>query len=272
MFAKLLKHEWKANSRILWILSLGVLGISVLETFLLRFVVSGIENMPEIIMLPIMLFIVGGFFAMLAYSVGVHFLLLARFYKNKFTDEGYLTFTLPVTTHQILLSSLLNYLFWTVISTVVTVFAFSMPILVGTTQNRFINRELIEGFSFVFKVLSSQSEVNGYVTLVLISGVVSVVSSMMLMHAAIAMGAVLAKKHKILAAFGCYYGFSMVLGTVSSVLTVGVGFMQAAHGNMSSIFNIMNTLIVGQMVIYVAVAVAGYFLSHHLMKNKLNLP
>lgn len=274
MFAKLLKHEWKATSGMLGILSLAALGVGALLTALIRFAESAPADIPELVWAPVGTLIGGGFLAIVAYAMGTQIVLLMRFYKNKFSDEGYLTFTLPVTTHQILLSSLLNYLIWTVISTLVVVAAFAMVILVGTApKGSFINREVLNGISFAFKVMSQEEGVNGFLLTTLISTLVSSLSSLMLVHAAIAMGAVIAKKHKILAAFGCYYGFSMILGTVSSVLMVGLGLMGTVFvTTQASIFSGMNTVMLIQMVLYLVVAVAGYILSHYLMKNKLNLP
>lgn len=272
MFAKLLKHEWEANSGLLGILSLAVMGVSVLVTVLLRFATADNVHVPDIVMVPVVLLIIGGFLAMLVYSLGVQIIMLARFYKNKFTDEGYLTFTLPVTTHQILLSSLLNYLFWTIISTVVTVIAFAIPIVVGTTHQGLINQELLDAVTYAFRIMMAEEGMAGYTTIVTISSVISVLSSLILVHTAIVLGCVMAKKHKILASFGFYYGISMVLSTVTSVLTFGVTMMDLTLNNGTDVFGAMNGVMIIQMVIFAVVAVVGYFLSHHLMKNKLNLP
>lgn len=274
MFAKLLKHEWKATSGLLGVLSLAALGVGALLTALIRFANSAPANMPDLVWAPVGTLIGGGFLAIVAYAMGTQIVLLMRFYKNKFSDEGYLTFTLPVTTHQILLSSLLNYLIWTVISVLVVVAAFAMVILVGSAPaGSFINREVLDGMSLVFKTMLQQEEVPDFLISMLGSLVVTSLSSLILVHAAITMGAVIAKKHKILAAFGCYYGFSMILGIINSVLTVGIGIM----GTMfvvtpENVFSGMNMVLLIEMVIYLAVAVSGYFLTHYLMKNKLNLP
>ena len=272
MIAKLLKHEWKANSGLLGVLSLSVAGISLLVTALLCFVESGVANLPAIVWVPVWVMIGGGFLAMAVYSVAVQIILLARFYKNKFTDEGYLTFTLPVTTHQILLSSLLNYVIWSVISVVVAIIGIGAPILACMAQAGVLTNEFIEQFKMFMGVIFSENGVTEYTILLVVSTVVSALASVMLVHTAIALGAVLAKKHKILAAFGCYYGFSMILSTISTVLTVGISLVDIAATSQINAYWVMNSNLSLQMVIYAIVAVVGYFLSHHLMKNKLNLP
>ena len=274
MFAKLLKLEWSATSGLLGVLSLAALGVGALLTALIRFANSAPANMPDLVWAPVGTLIGGGFLAIVAYAMGTQIVLLMRFYKNKFSDEGYLTFTLPVTAHQILLSSLLNSLSWPVIRVLVGGAAFAMVILVGSAPaGSFINREVLDGMSLVFKTMLQQEEVPDFLISMLGSVVVTSLSSLILVHAAITMGAVIAKKHKILAAFGCYYGFSMILGIINSVLTVGIGMM----GTMfvvtpENVFSGMNVVLLIEMVIYLAVAVSGYILSHYLMKNKLNLP
>ena len=122
MFAKLLKYEWKATSKLLGVLSLAALGVGVVGTSVLKILVvsfadgigDGLEGFIPVILIPAMIMIV---FALIAYAFGSVIILMYRFYKNKFTDEGYLTFTLPVNSHQIFLSSLLNMLIWLMIIT-----------------------------------------------------------------------------------------------------------------------------------------------------------
>lgn len=135
MFVKLLKQEWRATSKLLGIMSLAVLGVGVLEAVILRMMVANQDIGAASIAVnstlsSLMLFLS---LAIVAYVIGVQILLIVRFYKNKFTDEGYLTFTLPVTCHQIFLSSLVNMVIWTVISGIVTVLCVGIILVVGTS-------------------------------------------------------------------------------------------------------------------------------------------
>ena len=73
-------------------------------------------------------------------------------------------------------------------------------------------------------------------------------------------GALIAKKHKILAAVGVYYGISMVQSFIYSLIAIktttaeGVDMFLASPGVMGLI-----------------TAVCGYFLMHYLTSKKLNL-
>ena len=57
--------------------------------------------------------------AIIAACFLVFFIICAQFYRNLMTDEGYLTFTLPVKTSEILWSKLITAMLWTIISSVV---------------------------------------------------------------------------------------------------------------------------------------------------------
>ena len=52
--------------------------------------------------------------------VSVYVLIAIRFYKHLFTDEGYLTFTLPVSRKQIFFSKVITATFWSALSFLVT--------------------------------------------------------------------------------------------------------------------------------------------------------
>ena len=284
MFSKLLKHEWKANWRLLSILSLAVIIAAVVGTIALRVMVNYGDRLSEsnsflnLLLLPLGLLVFVSFLALVVYAAAVLFVLLFRFYKNKFTDEGYLTFTLPVTNHQIFLSSAVNMLIWSVISVVLVILLFVVMILIGTSTSGFINMELIRELRSLKLILPEMAEAyseilgDSYGILTLISILISPVYNVVLAMTCITLGAVVAKKHKILAAIGIYYGANTVLGILSSAITTVPSLMFIGNDGLASSDLYFTLTMVAQLVIYAAVIVGGYFLSTKLMKNKLNLP
>ena len=284
MFSKLLKHEWKANWRLLSILSLAVIIAAVVGTISLRVMVNYGDRLSEsnsflnLLLLPLGLLVFVSFLALVVYAAAVLFVLLFRFYKNKFTDEGYLTFTLPVTNHQIFLSSAVNMLIWSVISVVLVILLFVVMILIGTSTSGFINMELIRelrSLKFILpEMAEAYSEILGdsYGILTLISILLTPVYNVVLAMTCITLGAVVAKKHKILAAIGIYYGANTVLGILSSAITTVPSLLFIGNDGLASSDLYFTLTMVAQLLIYAAVIVGGYFLSTKLMKNKLNLP
>lgn len=286
MFSKLLKHEWKANWGLMSVLALAVIGAALVGIIALRVLVnygdmiSESESFLVLLLFPLGMLVFASFVSLVIYVVAVSYVLLFRFYKNKFTDEGYLTFTLPVNSHQIFLSSALNMLIWWVISIVLMVILFACMILFGTATDGLVNMDMIRSFKNMEYVWEALGEIFGqilgdsYGVLGLVTVVVTPVYSVVLWMTCITLGAVVAKKHKILAAIGISYGANIVLNIVSSVVSVLpslilIGNPNPGEAEMQAYFTLSSVV---QLVLLAGVAVGGYFLSTHLMKHKLNLP
>ena len=276
MFAKLLKHEWKASAGLLSVLSLAVLGVGILLAVLLRVITVWESKIPSGMWEPIWVLIGGAALAIIAYVIGSQLILLIRFYKNKFTDESYLTFTLPVTSHQLLLSSLLNFLIWTLIITAVAAGTVLMALSVGTAKEGLFNRELWDsGILYLLRQMYTVENGVSYGILSVVSIVISGISGVMVMVTAITLGAVVAKKHKVLAAFGFYYAIKMGISILSSGISIAsLVFMlhNAGFGTDGQILAQMNFITVCEMALNLAIMIAGYFVSNWLIKRKLNLP
>lgn len=272
MFSKLLKYEWKAVSRLLGILSLCVLGAGVLGGALIRlitFLTSKAVNdsMAILLIVAFFLMLIGLYVAILVYAAGTNIYLLFRFYKTRFTDEGYLTFTLPVSNRSILLSAYVNNLLWSLISTVTTFLAIALALVVGLAGN-----PKMDDFPMIFAGFGEAMQetfLDGYLILqgigVLLSGAAGVMISM----ASVTVGAVIAKKHKILAAIGIYYAQSLVMGMLGGILQVAVTFMTFSVDMGDVAYALMSSL---TYVLQAAWGVGAYFLSMHLINKKLNLP
>jgi hypothetical protein len=280
MFSKLLKHEWKANANTLGILSLAALGLGIFATIAMRLILyvgPQIEDETRglallIVGLSMMLFF--SFMALMIYVVAVQFILLFRFYKSRFTDEGYLTFTLPVTSHQIFLSSWAIMLLWMAISVVIVLTSITMFIFIGTATEGLINQDAAGELPNVWRAFTELYQIlygdNAATSVIFgLSAFVSILCSPLLIMTCITLGAVVAKKHKILAAFGIYYGLNVVIEIIGGVLSfVALMFDAVLTGEITS----MQGSLIATMMLQIGLSVGGYFLSTHLMKNKLNLP
>ncbi len=280
MFSKLLKHEWKQNAGLLGLLSLCALGVGLLGGLVLRGILYMSEQVEQseyaalgVMSLSSAMIFLG--VALVAYAFAVQFVNLFRFYKNKFTDEGYLTFTLPVSTRQIFLSSFLVMLAWLVLSGVVLAAAVALIALVGAGEYLAeYGREIWDVIKSLFWMADILREEPGYVTyvvLTLLTACVTPLYSLVLMMTSITAGSVLAKKHKILAAIGSYYCITVAVNTVSSVLTVlpNIFLIGSLTENPMPYLNL--PLAVG-LVLQIGLTIGGFFMSTYLMKRKLNLP
>ena len=102
MLGKLFKYDMKQISRIMLPLVLLTFGTTLFGTAALKTVNEVVVPMESGVAQNVLLsslYMVFGIsvFVLCAFAVMAILFTVARFYKNLFTDEGYLTFTLPVT-------------------------------------------------------------------------------------------------------------------------------------------------------------------------------
>ncbi len=267
MFAKLLKYEWRSNAATCSVLSLCALGVAVLGGFVLRGIVTtAIEDFQGAIMAGRGMLLILVLLSLVAYSGAVYIIQLVRFYKSRFTDEGYLTFTLPVNAHQIFGASLVNLLIWTLISGLVLSLCIFILYLFATVGVEYP----INIWELLSEIESELEYPAGYNLVSVLSTVCSSIFSLVMPLTCLTVGASIARKHKILAAFGIYYGISMAIGFVESVMMTGT-LLSTAMDNWDYYLQQVMTRSIILAVIQLVAAVAGYFVSTTLMTKKLNL-
>ena len=92
------------------------------------------------------------------------------------------------------------------------------------------------------------------------SAVVGAFASLIELMLAVTIGALIAKKHKIIAAVGAYYGINMALSIANSFFAMNAALSQN-----------LSRLLGSTALISCVVTVGGYFLMHWLVSRKLNL-
>jgi hypothetical protein len=263
MFAKLLKHEIKSTGGLLGILSLAALGVGVLGGFLLRmtFDAPAMSESYEVISVVSAISLPFIFLSLFTYSIGSGIYLIVRFYKHKFTDQGYLTFTLPVRTWQIYFSSLINMLLWSLIIGVTAILAFILIFFIGVYDTASWNMmmEMPMDFTEVFESFGSTFGMLGVA-----SFLVTFVSGNVLTIFSVTLGCVVAKKHKVLASIGFYYAITMAISTITSFISTMLLLMSEGES--------FDAMFLPSVVVHFVMIIVGSWLSIWLMKKKLNLP
>ncbi len=261
MFTKLLKHEFRTTARLLGVLSLAALLVGVLG-FIFTLTATLNKNLQDhplfvLLFLPVFMLI---FFSLVGYGIASVFIPYKQFYQKKFTDEGYLTFTLPVTSHQILLSSILNSIIWNVISffvIIITVLLIFSPMI---SQSMHEISGLFQLFSTdEFDALYSTGEriIDSLV------GISAIPYSILLPFVSITLGSLLAKKRKVGMAFCIGYGISMIVSFFVNYLSI----FKYTSESMTLIY--VSGIIT--IMLYLSLSVVGYFVMHHLIRKKLNI-
>ena len=280
MFATLLKYEFRRTKNILLPINLGALLLGSFGYILVLLLVKTVDSTNDIWVSfsPLIVLLWYSMIFMLALlSLAVTIILCLQFYREKFTDQGYLTFTLPVSTHQILLSSYLNFFIWSVINTLVTLAAYALMFtpLISLFASEISNMGL--DLSYLWALIKEElTTIVPNVVLMIVSYTLMIVTSVFygiaLPYLSITLACSLVKKAKLLLAVGIGYGLSMVMNLITVVISITEGIITGAFLLESGSYYALGSIsLIITSVLYIAFTIGGYFLMHHLVKNKLNL-
>lgn len=274
MFSKLLKHDSRAIFKYWWIGALVSMCISVLGGMCIQVVDVDYTKYNMITTLAG----IGIFFSVVGIMLLPLFteiILLVRYYKNFFTDEGYLTFTLPVKKTSLLDSKLLSALIFNAVSTLIMGVDVFIMLAVGIPQQFFdvgVWREFFSVIGDVFRVLGGYSI--GYIILgILILLAVSVAQTLFI-FACLTLASSIVKKHKILLTIGIYYGASIALSIVLNILSFGgipTVFTLISQLNQNNSVAAIMFILMGVLGIFVLGAGALYLFVLYLLDRRLNL-
>lgn len=175
------------------------------------------------------------------------FMVINRFRKNVYGRQGYLTMTLPVSSHQIILSKLLVSLIWYILASITALLSIGIIlsiIMANSTEAAFPILGIfnsIDGASFFSYLLSA---------------LIETIAGILLIYFSISVGQ-LFKDHRLLFAILTYIGISIVLGVI--VISMQTASELPLYPNPITI------------LINILLAFGYYFGTHYIMSKKLNL-
>lgn len=278
MLGKLFKHEWISISKLLVVIHGFILIFAILSRIF--FEVSGgfdvamskgfndiLGVIAALIIFAIVLFI---FCAATFTSVYIAY----RFYKNVFTDQGYLTNTLPVTPTQIIISKGLTALLWTIID--LAVLGISLLIM-------FVNGEIMTILMpSLGQLFSHLYALPAFCWVLLFMILLSPFLMIIHLYFCVAVGSLI-PNHKILGAIGTYiisYIIVQVLSTVVLAAT-GMGFVTGSIDSdtvgMTSaeasyyVGGILTPMFLVGIICEIIAIVVLFFVTKYIMTKKLNL-
>ena len=144
MLGKLLKYELKATSRVFIPLYIAILVVSIVNGLSLNLEIFNIQGLATIILMCL-------FISLFVITIVVT---IQRFNKNLLKDEGYLMFTLPVSSKYLVLSKYLTSLIWTFLSFIVALLSFTIIFTIATYGD-FNYSYFINEFNLLFSNISN---------------------------------------------------------------------------------------------------------------------
>ena len=270
MVKKLIKHECIYYLRTLS-LFLPIVLIMAVITRLFIFLDSSIIFLNIIKISSISIFVLSCLFLMVISTV----ICIQRFYKNMYSAEGYLTFTLPVTNAEHIFVKLLV----AVISEMTCLLTIIASICIVISSQPF--SDLINYINGALNdLLLPEVGVAGsvlYVIEVIILLLTSSISTLLLYYACITIGQT-AKKNRVLAALGAYFAYYLItqmLNTIFSIVSAIAGsfhFLQLVLAFIeSNTAAAMHIYFCGVIIANCITATIFWIVTQKIMTKKLNL-
>lgn len=290
MLGKLIKHEWKSTWKIGTILMICLAALTFVSCLALRMpflygTMSGESGLSFGILDMMGIFtLVVYMLSLMCVTYGLMIYLGIHFYKSMYTDEGYLTHTLPVTHHQLLISKTLVGAIWMVLMNLVLVL--SIVVLAVTAICMYMNATPADVMRVFGEVIGEgwavlPEEIKGKAILFLVMLVilifVSPFCSMLMLFGSITLGQ-LFTKHRGIMAIVCYLGVSFVYGILSSVFSMFTSFGYMFRGMTGDVFDeaafMMDFYSGTYGVTTIMLVLTGgllYFVSHLILKKKFDI-
>ena len=228
MLKKLMKYDLRAIGRFWWIIAVFTLLLCAFEGVLLRTSFELLKDGGIIwAIIGMIVFCLGMVSVSMTLPLTLS-LVFYRFYRQLYTDVGYLTFTLPVSRKQVLTSKTLNAVFWTLIqllvigSGVAFILLCAPPAGDGAYCDPIVYTRLVAFAQRIWNEIGAWTVVYAVelVALMLIGIWISVGFAQM----CITVGATVFKKYKLVASFVIYTLAStfvvFVVNIISSVAAV----------------------------------------------------
>lgn len=192
-------------------------------------------------------------FIVLVVLSGLH--IFIHYYRNFFTDEGYLTFMLPATREQLFVAKLLAGIVWTLIILLSAIASVTVGILLPTellmrAENASFLSSLWRDIFDLFSVIS------------IVDLLLTLIAQTVFIYTAITLGSLFFTKRKMLGSFISYFLLSGIISFLRTILSLLFYTFTDAGEFYSSLASILLSLSVG---------IGGYLITCALLKHKLNL-
>ncbi|MCM1089856.1 MAG: hypothetical protein NC092_03580 [Butyrivibrio sp.] len=278
MLGKIIRHEFKDTGKVCGLILTVIAVVTLIGALALILPAVFMEDawsfkndtagtllilMLTMTMMIYVVMLMGVTYGMMIYQ-GVHF------YKTMYSDEGYLTQTLPVTKHQLLFGKTLVAGIWYLvmmlcigISVILLILSLAFSVGAGLPtpsemrdimwQVGELSREI--GFETLHMVIS--------VVLLLL---ISPFSAMLMIFGGLTIGQ-LASKHKAMMGILAYFGIMIVYMLIGNIVQFIFNFGGLLSGGGPSVAFAYD----GTTIVALVMGVSMYFISHYILTNRLNM-
>lgn len=266
MLGKLIKNEFKATARnfipiylLLLLVTLGVKALELVQDY------AGKSLEDNIVMNVIgVVLIITFVLAIMAIIFGTVILIAKRFYENMLKDEGYLSFTLPVTTGQHIISKVFVSYIWIIASALVCIMSFII-FMIGEPG---AFKEIGDTISQMIQLVNKNGWW-GYVIQVVLVMIIGIYNGIMLLYTCFSVGQIY-NKHRIAGAFItgiCIYVISQIVNSIFLISLIGANI----NTEVSMESGLFQPVMLYALIEAVVEAVLYTSVTYIMLRKKLNL-
>ena len=267
MLGKLLKYELKATSRVFIPLYIAILVVSIVNGLSLNLEILNIQGLATIVLMCL-------FISLFVITIVVT---IQRFNKNLLKDEGYLMFTLPVSSKHLVLSKYLTSIIWTFLSFVVAFLSFTIIFMIPTYKY-FDFSYFINEFNLLFSNMLNLNILGQFLKIILLM-IISYTIFIFNVYLALSVGQLpIFNRFRNVSSFIGFLVINLLISYAQNIVSL---FVNDASVNIEAIDNInyaINsvTSIVSKglniaIVINIIIILVLFFATTYILDKKLNL-
>ena len=262
MLGKLLKYELKATSRVFIPLYIAILVVSIVNGLSLNLEILNIQGLATIVLMCL-------FISLFVITIVVT---IQRFNKNLLKDEGYLMFTLPVSSKHLVLSKYL-----TSLSFVVAFLSFTIIFMIPTYKY-FDFSYFIKEFNLLFSNMLNLNILGQFIKIILLM-IISYTIFIFNVYLALSVGQLpIFNRFRNVSSFIGFLVINLLISYAQNIVSL---FVNDASVNIEAIDNINYaissvTSIVSKglniaIVINLIIILVLFFATTYILDKKLNL-
>lgn len=291
MLGKLFKYEWKGLRFPMLIMLIVLAGTTVLTCSIIVTINPKYdETFTWYSVMALVLSIFLYYFGVIGCSLGVMLIIAIRFYKTCYTDQGYLTHTLPVSTQKILnvklISSVAAVLF------LILAVAVSLLVIANVGINHILSIAIAESngylgdvaearrlffreMSIVFSEFEDELGISLGMYIVYLTAyfVIAIIANVVTILGCVSLGQ-LYTKHRIIGAIAAFFAVQFILKILGYFATMPMyaKLMRAdKYYEEYTAFGLASPTMNLTLLFSVIIAVIMYFINLHMLTKKLNL-
>lgn len=211
------------------------------------------------------------------------FFVVYDFFKSLFSPQGYLSFTLPVSSSQLLGSKMIVYSGWMILS--YAVFMFTGGFLLNYTADNVIGQEnisMVEALLSMFGDFPSMTQLIAYAVYVMVLFFVMILSFVSIIYFAITLSHIrVFQKHSLLMSIPVFFVTAVLFMVISFKMADIINFVMIFNDDYTVSFGLVESgysvasqyagMKITPIISFIVLDVAMFFLTSHIMHKKVNL-